>query len=492
MTATGNRPAVQPPPNMIGVQVVARQNVAADAVSLFLALPRTQRPPSGYFPGQFVTLAIPTPTETLYRSYSLCGYGSANEPWEITIKRVHKGQISNYLLDKVPVGSLLYVSMPRGTFTLPVPLRRDVPIIFVAAGSGITPIRGMLRALARVPATHRPQVQLHYASHSPDTLLYRQEFVQMDPQMTWLHQYHYLSTMGKSLTAADVASYAGPMMRRAHWYICGPDALRRDMQAMLTSYQVPLALQHVEVFATQRKSATGFFTLGGGRGQPVAQMTIQTTQAALDVRTNETVLDALERHGYQPDFSCRAGTCGTCKLRLLAGRVEQSHAVALTHAERSSGYILSCVAKPLSDITLLSGGRAPTGRRAAVQTMRGAQRTLVRTACTAAVGLMLFGTWQLTDRRPASWGATAAAAPTQPVYAPPTNTPNPTDTPFPTATPVFGNGGNPTATPVFGNGGNPTATPVAQPTDTPFPTATPQPPPTPTVVTSPSQGSGFP
>jgi 3-ketosteroid 9alpha-monooxygenase subunit B len=475
MTATGQNPMVQPPPNMIAVQVVARQHVAADAVSLFLALPRTQRPPAGYYPGQFVSLAIPTPTETLYRSYSLCGYGSANDPWEITIKRVHKGRISNYLMDQVPVGSLLYVSMPRGTFTLPAPLRRDVPIIFVAAGSGITPIRGMLRALARVPATHRPQVQLHYASHSPETLLYRQEFAQMDPQMTWLRQYHYLSSLGKSLTAADVAAYAGPSLRRAHWYICGPDALRRDMQTMLTSNQVPIAQQHVEVFATQRKSATGIFSLGAGRGRPVAQMTIQATQAALDVRAGETVLDALERHGYQPDFSCRTGTCGTCKLRLLAGRVDQSHAVALTHAERSSGYILSCVAKPLSDITLLNGGRVPTGRRGAIQTVRGAQRAMVRTACTAAVGLMLFGTWQLTDHRPASWGATAAAAPTatQPIYAPPTNTPNPTDTPSPTDTPF------PTATPVFGDGGG-------------APTATPQPPPTPTVVTSPSQGGGFP
>jgi ferredoxin len=139
-------------------------------------------------------------------------------------------------------------------------------------------------------------------------------------------------------------------------------------------------------------------------------MTIQATQAVLDVRANETVLEALEHHGYQPDFSCRMGTCGTCKLRLLAGRVDQAQAVALTHAERSSGYILSCVAKPLSDITLLSGGRVPTGRgRGAVQTVRDAQRVFMRMACTVIVGALLFGTWHFIDHRPANWGATAAA-----------------------------------------------------------------------------------
>jgi 3-ketosteroid 9alpha-monooxygenase subunit B len=488
MTATGKRPIIQPPPNMIAVQVIGRQEVAKDAISLFLAVPGTQRPPSGYYPGQFVTLAIPTPTEILYRSYSLCGRGSANEPWEITIKRVHKGRISNYLCDMVPVGSVLYVSMPRGTFTLPAPLRRDVPLIFVAAGSGVTPIRGMLRALARVPAGQRPQAQLHYASRTPEDIIYRQELTQIDPQMAWLKQYHYLSSMGKTLTAAEVAAAAGPLARRAHWYICGPDALRDAMQAMLTQQGVPPPQQHVEVFATQRKPATGIFSLAaGGRGHPVAQMTIQETQAVLDVRANETVLDALERQGYRPESSCRAGTCGTCKLRLLAGRVDQTGAVALTHAERASGYFLSCVAKPHGDITLLSGGRV-SARHGAVRTARGAQRALTRAACVAAVSVLLFGTWQLTDHRPASWGTASAASSSAtatplPGGSAPTDTPvPPTDTPAPTSTPVFGGnpGPAPTAAPA-----PPTATPIPPP---PTATPVPQPPPQPTVVTGPSQG----
>lgn len=490
MSATGKSAALQPPPNMITVQVVRRETVGHDAISFFVALPRTQRAPAAYLPGQFVTLAVPTPTETLYRSYSLCGAGSPNEPWEITVKRVKNGTISTWLFEKVPVGSLLYVSQPRGTFVLPSPLRRDVPLILVAAGSGITPLRGMIKALSQLNPSQRPQVQLHYASSSPEEIIYRQEFALLDPHHTWLTQWHYLSSAGQSLTPTQVIARAGANLRRAHWYVCGPDGLRHNMQSTLAQQGVPASQVHVEVFATQQ---AGNMSMAGQTRTSAAQMTIQETQAVLDVHANETLLVALERQGYQPDFSCRTGTCGTCKLRLLAGKVNPRGTGVLTQAELNAGYILSCIARPEGDVTLLSGGRPPVRGRnfvaaSVVASQRSTNRTMVRATTVLALGGLLLGTWNLTNHYPASLRATAAGPVATKIPAPgATNTPLPgaTNTPpsatdTPTATPVLG--GNPTATPVLGGGGNPTATPA--PTDTPVPTATPlPPPPTPTPVT---------
>ncbi len=417
MSATGKSAALQPPPNMITVQVVRREVASHDAVTLHIAVPRTLRAPAPYLPGQFVTLAVPTPAETLYRSYSLCGAGSPNEPWEITIKRVKNGTISRWLFEMVPIGSLLYVSQPRGSFVLPSPLRRDVPLIFVAAGSGITPIRGMLKSLAQLPPGRRPQAQLHYASSTPENIIYHQELAQLDPQRTWLTQRYYISSAGQSLTPTAVIEQVGPYVRRAHWYMCGPDGLRRDMQSTLAQQGVPAGQVHVEVFATQRPP------VGRQNRQASVQMTIQETQAVLDVHGDETVLTALERHGYQPDFSCRAGSCGTCKLRLLAGKVDPRDSGVLTHAEHSAGFILSCIARPQGDVTLLSGGRPPTRGRspiaaAAVASRRATMRTLVRSTIAVALGGLLLGTWNLTNHYPASLQAQTAA----PVV---TNTPLP-------------------------------------------------------------------
>jgi ferredoxin-NADP reductase len=480
MHAAKRRQVPSPPANMLTVQIVRREVVARDAVSLFLVLAGTHRSPGPYLPGQFVTLALPSSHGMLYRSYSLCGLGRPNEPWEITIKRVPRGVVSTFLHDSTPVGAYLYATTPRGTFTLPSHVRSDMVLVFVAAGSGITPIRGMLRTLALVPAAHRPHVQLHYASRSTDEILFRSELDQLDPQQAWLRQWHYLSTAGNRLTAAAVVVQAGTAAVRAHWYVCGPDGLRHDLQTTLTQRGVPPAQIHTEVFATENARAPV------GRGlpidpmrRPVAAIRVQETGAVLSVYGGETLLTALERHGYRPDFSCRSGTCGTCKLRVLVGRAEPSGAGVLPSAERRDGYVLSCIAKPLGDVTLLSGGRAPvrsaTGAIAPVKaSSRSGAKALLRMASLVAAAGLLGGAWTLTDHKPVK-GATASAPPPAATSAPvstPTATPLPTDTPLP----IFG---------------QPTAIPTAPPADTPTPvppTATPVPipPPQPTVVTQPS------
>src|SRR5271166_2289962 len=125
------------PANMLPVQVVAREIVAPDVVSISIVLPGTDQAPAPYLPGQFVTLALPTPKETLYRSYSLCGSGEPGEPWQIAVKRMDQGAVSTYFYTWVQEGTLLYASLPRGTFTLPSDLGPDTTLVFVAAGSGV-------------------------------------------------------------------------------------------------------------------------------------------------------------------------------------------------------------------------------------------------------------------------------------------------------------------------------------------------------------------
>jgi ferredoxin-NADP reductase len=109
---------------MLPVQVILREVVAPGVVSVFIVLPGTQQAPAPYLPGQFVTLALPTARETLYRSYSLCGDGDSTQPWELAIKRMELGAVSTYFYNSVREGTLLYATLPRGAFTLPAPWGR--------------------------------------------------------------------------------------------------------------------------------------------------------------------------------------------------------------------------------------------------------------------------------------------------------------------------------------------------------------------------------
>ena len=71
-------------------------------------------------------------------------------------------------------------------------------------------------------------------------------------------------------------------------------------------------------------------------------------------RPGEAVLAAILRSGASVVFGCRGGGCGTCKMRVISGRVEHGRcsAAVLTGEERESGWILSCQAAPLSDLTI--------------------------------------------------------------------------------------------------------------------------------------------
>ena len=71
-------------------------------------------------------------------------------------------------------------------------------------------------------------------------------------------------------------------------------------------------------------------------------------------RDGETVLAAIMRSGAKVMFGCRGGGCGTCKMRLISGRVDHGRcsAAVLPEAEKREGAFLSCQARPLSDLTV--------------------------------------------------------------------------------------------------------------------------------------------
>jgi ferredoxin-NADP reductase len=476
------------PANMMPVQVLRRQVIAPEVVTLYLVLPDTEQAPAPYQPGQFVTLAVPTFRGTIYRSYSLCGDGRADQPWEITIKRLHMGTVSSYLYDKVKERAILYASLPRGTFTLPKDIQPGAPLIFVALGSGITPIMGMLSALALLPPEYCPQVQLHYASKSLADMIYRRELHELDPKERWLRRWYYLSSDGNRLTPEAVMAKARHVALQAHWYMCGPESLKRDLQGLLEEWEVPDEQVHAEVFTPQTSQSQAIERAGraGSGSLPgAARLRVEETGAVLDVRANETLLAALERNGYRPDFSCRAGACGACKLRVLSGQVSPV-GEALSVTERRAGYVLSCIAIPQGDVTIASGGRPPAGGVAVGAAVPGAalntRRTAVmrtRFAALLAVGGLLFGSWQLTNHKPASLlaGGQASGNPTQPAIQGNTPTAGPsgsTSTPKPGATSTPRPGATATPKPKA------TATPKAQGA-TPTPTPKPKPPtPTPT------------
>ncbi|MEM7025539.1 MAG: 2Fe-2S iron-sulfur cluster-binding protein [Pseudomonadota bacterium] len=74
-----------------------------------------------------------------------------------------------------------------------------------------------------------------------------------------------------------------------------------------------------------------------------------------EVDGDEPLLDTLEDHQVSLPFGCRYGGCISCAAKLLSGEVDQSEGVALNGRQLADGYVLLCVARPLSDCTLAVG-----------------------------------------------------------------------------------------------------------------------------------------
>jgi len=424
----------------LAVQVIRHEVIAPDVVTLSLAQPGTKQAPGPYLPGQFITLVIPGNNGNVYRSYSLCGNGNPRDPWEITLKRIPGGVVSNYLYDSVKVGMMLHTLPPRGVFILPASLRPEQTFVFVAVGSGITPIRGLLRSIASLPPGSRPKAQLHYASRSAEETIYRDEILKLD----WLRQKHYLRTEGPRMTPNQIFANAYPLSRAAQWYICGPEEFNLQLRQALVSIGVPENLIHFEIFADQSRQSLA----AAASRAVVGHIAIKETGTTVDAREQETLLEALERHDYQPEFGCRRGTCGTCQLHVLQGQVRNPGNKFLTAAELRSGIVLGCIAQPQGDITIESGGIPPRGtpiiaRNVTKRPTR--QKYGLRLAAAVIIGVMALGLWQLTDHKvsvsSSSSTTTSSATPTPTTSsATPTVTSSATPTTAPTPTPTVKTG----------------------------------------------------
>lgn len=262
-----------------------------------------------YRPGQYIGIGLLVDGRWRWRSYSLTSAPvSGARTIAITVKAMPEGFLSSHLVDGVAAGTIVRLAAPQGEFVLPDPA--PASILFLTAGSGITPVMAMLRSLARRGEVGNV-VHLHSAPTAADALFADEldRLAQDNPGYRLLLR--TTRDQGRlQLRGPEALDGAVPDWRERQTWACGPAAMLGDAELLWSKAGISERL-HVERFSVARTGAAG----GGG----TVTFAASGKSVAADAAT--TLLEAGEGAGVLMPFGCRMGICQSCVVTLVSGQV---------------------------------------------------------------------------------------------------------------------------------------------------------------------------
>ncbi|MFT4125328.1 MAG: ferredoxin reductase [Gordonia sp. (in: high G+C Gram-positive bacteria)] len=288
-----------------------------------------------YAPGQYVGIGILVDGVWTWRSYSLTSVPHIAQDGgviSITVKAMPEGFLSSHLVTGLRPGTIVRLAAPRGEFVLPEPLPPTV--LFLTAGSGITPVIAMLRTL--VHRGRHTDIRLIHSAPGPAEVLFADELHSMAARgVVDLHL--NLSREHGRLTGERLAELCPDLADRETW-ACGPGGFLDMVSATFAGIDATSHL-HIERFALER----------GGIGTQGGTVTFGRSGKTAEVDGATTLLEAGERAGVLMPFGCRMGICQSCVVMLDKGCVRDLRS-GKEHVEGER--VQSCVSAAAGDCTI--------------------------------------------------------------------------------------------------------------------------------------------
>ncbi|MEV7726280.1 ferredoxin reductase [Streptomyces sp. NPDC087917] len=280
-----------------------------DAATLVIRPGRGWR---GHTAGQYVRIGVDVDGVRLWRAYSVTSPTNRRDGRiTITVKAIPDGKVSNHLVRGARPGTLIQLDQATGDFVLPE--AKPSKVLYLTAGSGITPVMGMLRDI------EFDDVVMVHSAPKPDDVIFRNDLHDLVAdeklRLTELHT----DTDGM-LEIARLGDLVPDWAERETW-ACGPAGLLDAAEAHWTAHGVPERL-HTERFRP------GVVVTGDG-----GAVTFSTSGKTVDADGATPLLDVGEEAGVLMPSGCRMGICFGCVTPLRAGAVRDLRTGEITEAE---------------------------------------------------------------------------------------------------------------------------------------------------------------
>jgi ferredoxin-NADP reductase/anaerobic selenocysteine-containing dehydrogenase len=298
-----------------------------------------------YKPGQYCTFILNIDGKRVLRSYTISSTPTRPFILEVTVKRVPGGLVSNWLPDNLEIGDRIKIAGPKGKFCLE-PGSIAKKILFLGAGSGVTPMMSMSRWLSDISAN--VDMKFFNSVRGPNDIIFGKEiefltsrFRTFSPVMITSSRETEQWDGYKGRVNKDMLTTLAPDIFERTIYICGPEGFMNAAKEMIIELGFDQSNLHLESFGGARSSA------GSGEASP-GDIDIDFAKTGKITSTNGemTILDFAEANEIDVDYSCRSGSCGECKMKLIKGKVRSETDEGLTEEEKEAGYFLSCVSHP--------------------------------------------------------------------------------------------------------------------------------------------------
>ena len=292
----------------------------------------------GFVPGQHLLLSVQHNGKSLSRPFSICSPLSlwqARGEIELCCKVSPEGSFTP-VLSSLDSDTIVNISAAQGEFSWQQPA---TPTLFVAAGSGITPLASMLLS------------QRHWLA--PVTLFYRVRGLENAALLKRLQQLaaqQPLFTLQVSDSRLEQRDHFTTKLCAAaankQVYLCGPASFMQQLKPVLLQAGV------AENAIFQEQFGPAFVTQASDHGTGQHQVVLQTPNNThvFTAGANPSLLQSAEQQGLSPRFGCRIGVCFQCVCDKLSGQVRDIRTGALSGHGREQ--IQLCISQPVTDLVL--------------------------------------------------------------------------------------------------------------------------------------------
>lgn len=336
------------------------RNETQECVSISFHIPDELKQQFQFTQGQNITVKAIIHNEEIRRSYSICSSPLENE-LRIAVKKIRNGKFSDHA-GHLSKGDSLDVLAPSGKFYTSLNPSNKKNYIAFAAGSGITPVISIIKAtLASEPNS---SFTLVYGNKNRSSIIFREELEAIKNRSITRFALHHILSREKT----DAPIYTGRITAEKcdelndklidikngdEFFLCGPEEMIFVIKDWLEKKGVEKKKIHFELFTVpgQKRKAQSTKPKASKNSDEnkISSVTIKQDGIAFSfdlAYTGEAVLDAALKQGADLPFACKGGVCGTCRAKLIKGKVEMENNYALEPEELEKGFILTCQSHP--------------------------------------------------------------------------------------------------------------------------------------------------